>query len=133
MEQWKEEILSKTEPGSLSVYIHHGPNRREGESNSFLHIIILLASHYLLTYLILTEETYVYRRNVVITSYSTVVSEWTAAGDDDSEDELTSGKKGKGKAKAGKGGVLFQGGEFTFHRSKFSLLFFSSRRFFVDY
>lgn len=68
----------------------------------------------------ISEETYVYRRNVVITSYSTVVSEWTAAGDDDdSEDELTNGKKGKGKAKAGKGGVLFQGGEFTFHRSEF--------------
>lgn len=72
------------------------------------------------------DETYVFRKNVIITSYSTVVSEWSAIQESD-DDEEDKGKGKKGKAKSGKGGVLFEGGEFKFHRSgscvSFSLSF----------
>lgn len=62
---------------------------------------------------------------MVITSYSTVVSEWSAIQEsDDDEDDKGKGK-GKGKAKSGKGGVLFEGGEFKFHRSEQCFTFFS--------
>ncbi|RUS21034.1 hypothetical protein BC937DRAFT_93800 [Endogone sp. FLAS-F59071] len=91
--QWESEILTKTEPKSLSVYVHHGPNRTKGE------VKVYNCSRFLISPSSPTDPKKLQRFDVVITTYQVVASEWPKQVRKKKDDGKANDDNSKGKDK----------------------------------